>query len=309
MIGTLSWLSQYKNSSQAVRQNYSATSGDVVPSEASTSHTALNPSKPTVNNPTGNIETDICSGSCADCNSVFEQLECNFLDAPSASKSVTTCLIDKPSLQHQRLLFNPSCPHPPKLTSFPKRNYGKKQRSFFSAWYDKYQWLHYQKQNDSVLCYYCTTAENRGPLKAFTKKGYSQWKKALERFEKHQNSDSHHEVVDILVTNTTQHKGRWWNAELNPCSRKDSEQENVINHNDYSSLSWQTGTRIASERSFSALRRLKTWLRATEAQQRLNWCMVLHVHKDRKDKLEIADLANEFVSRNASRMHIFGLFV
>ena len=50
------------------------------------------------------------------------------------------------------------------------------------------------------------TAENRGLLKggnkddAFTKTGYSQWKKALERFEKHQNSDSHHEAVDILVT-------------------------------------------------------------------------------------------------------------
>ena len=68
-------------------------------------------------------------------------------------------------------------------------------------------------------------------------------------------------------------------------------------------------TNATSERSFSALRRLKTWLRATEAQQRLNWCMVLHVHKDRTDKLEIADLANEFVSRNASRMHIFGSFV
>ena len=75
MIGALSWLSQYKNSSQAVRQNHSTISDDVVPSEASTSHTALNPSKLTVSNPTGNIETDICSGSCADRDSVFEQLD------------------------------------------------------------------------------------------------------------------------------------------------------------------------------------------------------------------------------------------
>ena len=71
----------------------------------------------------------------------------------------------------------------------------------------------------------------------------------------------------------------------------------------------RNGLCIASKRSFSALRRLKTWLRATEAQQRLNWCMVLHVHKDRTDKLEIADLANEFVSRNAGLMHIFGSYV
>ena len=62
-------------------------------------------------------------------------------------------------------------------------------------------------------------------------------------------------------------------------------------------------TNATSEGRFSALRRLKTWLRATEAQQRLNWCMVLHVHKDRTDELEIADLASEFVSRNAKNAY------
>ena len=92
------------------------------------------------------------------------------------------------------------------------------------------------------------TAENRGLLKGgnkddvFTMTGYLQ-KKALERFEKHQNSDAHHEAVDILVTipSSTKDAGEM----LNPCSRKGSEQENVINHDDYSSLSWQTGTRFA----------------------------------------------------------------
>ena len=32
-------------------------------------------------------------------------------------------------------------------------------------------------------------------------------------------------------------------------------------------------TIAVSERSFSALRRLKTWLRTTMLQARLNWCM------------------------------------
>ena len=140
-----------------------------------------------------------------DHDSVSEQLDCDFLVALSASKSVIACLIDNPALQHQCLAF-PSCPHQPKLTSFPKRSYGKTQRSFVSAWYDKYKWLHYQEHNDSVLCCYCMTAEKvQGILKGgnkddvFTMTGYSQ-KKALERFEKHQNSDAHHEAVDILVT-------------------------------------------------------------------------------------------------------------
>ncbi len=38
-------------------------------------------------------------------------------------------------------------------------------------------------------------------------------------------------------------------------------------------------TNATSERSFSALRRVKTWLRSTTSQVRLNWCMLLYVHK------------------------------
>lgn len=42
-----------------------------------------------------------------------------------------------------------------------------------------------------------------------------------------------------------------------------------------------------AERSFSALRRLKTWLRATMAQQRFNNVVVCNVHKERLDKLNM----------------------
>lgn len=35
---------------------------------------------------------------------------------------------------------------------------------------------------------------------AFAKSGYSHWKKALERFDKHENSASHREALDLLVT-------------------------------------------------------------------------------------------------------------
>ena len=37
-----------------------------------------------------------------------------------------------------------------------------------------------------------------------------------------------------------------------------------------------------SERSFSALQRIKSYLRLTMTQQRLNSLMILHVHKDRQ---------------------------
>ena len=67
-------------------------------------------------------------------------------------------------------------------------------------------------------------------------------------------------------------------------------------------------TNATSERCFSALRRLKTWLRTTTSQQIINWCMILHVHKDRTDKLSITEIADEFITRNQSRIDIFGLF-
>ena len=37
-------------------------------------------------------------------------------------------------------------------------------------------------------------------------------------------------------------------------------------------------TNAHSVRSFSALRRLKTWLRTTTDQARLDWCMIAHIH-------------------------------
>ena len=64
-------------------------------------------------------------------------------------------------------------------------------------------------------------------------------------------------------------------------------------------------TNATSERSFSALRRLKTWLRSTTGQARLNWSMILHVHRDKTDTLLMSSVANEFSSRNDSRMQFY----
>ena len=54
-------------------------------------------------------------------------------------------------------------------------------------------------------------------------------------------------------------------------------------------------TNATSERSFSALRRVKNYLRNTMCQQRLNNLMVLHVHKELTDSINLEDIAKEFV--------------
>ena len=100
--------------------------------------------------------------------------------------------------------LTPESPNQPVLT-FPQRMFGNQQRAFCSSWYSKYPWLHYQVGTDSVFCYYCMIADKRGlPMTknkddAFCKVGFTNWKKALEKFEKHQNTASHHEAVDLVV--------------------------------------------------------------------------------------------------------------
>ena len=60
------------------------------------------------------------------------------------------------------------------------------------------------------------------------------------------------------------------------------------------------------ERSFSALRRLKTWLRSTMGQRRLNSLAVAHVHKVRVRDVSVDDLMTEFISKTDSRKNTFG---
>ena len=67
-------------------------------------------------------------------------------------------------------------------------------------------------------------------------------------------------------------------------------------------------TNASSERSFSALRRIKTYLRSTTSQSRLNHLMILHVHKSLTDQLNLIDCANDFVSCNTHRLNLFGKF-
>ena len=67
-------------------------------------------------------------------------------------------------------------------------------------------------------------------------------------------------------------------------------------------------TNATSERSFSALKRVKTYLRSTTTDKRMNNLMILHIHKERADKLDLIEVGSEFVSRNSNRLRVFGKF-
>ena len=67
-------------------------------------------------------------------------------------------------------------------------------------------------------------------------------------------------------------------------------------------------TNASSKRSFSAVRCLKNYLRSTMSQQRLNNLMVLHVHGDVTDSLDLKKAAQRFIKNHGHRTALFGRF-
>jgi len=67
-------------------------------------------------------------------------------------------------------------------------------------------------------------------------------------------------------------------------------------------------TSCEAERSFSGLRRLKTWLRSTMTQKRLNHVAICNVHHDYIDQLDLTQLVNTFVSACDRRQQLFAKF-
>ena len=93
----------------------------------------------------------------------------------------------------------------PQNFKYPKRKFGLGlERLFNPGWYKLYPWLHYDVKTDVVLCEVCVSQGKKGNLTLSTKKedafistGFSNWKKALEKFRKHQQSSCHWESVSM----------------------------------------------------------------------------------------------------------------
>ena len=60
------------------------------------------------------------------------------------------------------------------------------------------------------------------------------------------------------------------------------------------------------DRSFSVLRRLKSYLLSTMSQPRLNHVMVLSIYKELLNVLDLYAVGNEFVGSSKQRIRLFG---
>ena len=81
---------------------------------------------------------------------------------------------------------------------------------------------------------------------------------------------------------------------------------NIVNF--FKLLLVNPATSTTTERSFSLARRLKTWMLSTMLPGRLNAIAILHEHTTLTDRLNLADIAKEFICRNESRTCAFGNF-
>ena len=62
-----------------------------------------------------------------------------------------------------------------------------------------------------------------------------------------------------------------------------------------------------SERAFSTMRRIKTYLRNTMSQNRLNHTMCLNIHKEKLEEINLKLVLNEFIDQSDRRRAVFAM--
>ena len=103
----------------------------------------------------------------------------------------------------------PAEPYQPPAVSIPSQYAGKGKSNclkFQTSWYDKFPWIHFDEQLKAVLCFICLKAESlhinelaRKREMTFVTIGFTNWKKALEKFGEHDKSASHRFAREQLL--------------------------------------------------------------------------------------------------------------
>jgi hypothetical protein len=98
--------------------------------------------------------------------------------------------------------------HPPPNV-YPIQQCGTKERQlkFQLSWYEAYPWLHSEGGISGVLCLYCRKSHMACGIQsiaknadaAFTVTGFTNWKKAIDKFKNHQSSHAHMAAVTQYV--------------------------------------------------------------------------------------------------------------
>ena len=67
-------------------------------------------------------------------------------------------------------------------------------------------------------------------------------------------------------------------------------------------------TNTTTERALSLLKLIKSYLRSTMKERRLNHLMILRTYKNKLDQFDLTKIVSDFINRNDARKNIFGKF-
>lgn len=94
--------------------------------------------------------------------------------------------------------------HQPTDLDSSKNPYGQRnsKRSIQASWYEKHPWISVCTSSYKVFCHVCCSARNQDLITfskrfklTFVEGGFSNWKKALQRFSEHEKSEMHREAT------------------------------------------------------------------------------------------------------------------
>ena len=89
-----------------------------------------------------------------------------------------------PSERSTRTAYIDMGPIQPRLSSYPSRKFGRKNRKFNSGWFDRFKWLEYSVRADRVFCFPCRVfgknSEHDLHSVPFQSGGFCDWKNATE---------------------------------------------------------------------------------------------------------------------------------
>ena len=91
--------------------------------------------------------------------------------------------------------------HQPTNLEKSKNQQKSSARSIQPAWYSKHPWISVCASSYKIFCHVCCSASKQGLISSkpsnapFVEGGFSNWKKALQRFSSHENSGMHREAV------------------------------------------------------------------------------------------------------------------
>ena len=103
---------------------------------------------------------------------------------------------------------------------FPSRHFTGNNRKFQESWFKRHIWLEYSVSEDAAFCLWCYlfAQGNKHGDDTFIKMGFTNWSRALEKFQKHEGclnsihsnarvrcagyQDQMHNVDNVLLTQT-----------------------------------------------------------------------------------------------------------